>query len=147
MEIIGKKLDLLFQELEIPAEKKYQETNPKRLSPFQVWEIPAEAATHFQQLELDQQDGWWQNAGCKFEGSATVEYTVNGHLMMGYPPQVLFPSPAREGGWHFTTFPNFTAFMSDAMNIGKPEIKALFARSLARDNNLSLCEFMKKYQG
>lgn len=142
-EIIGKELDLAMVVLDIDAEKTYQ----SKEKGFQVWKLDER---NFKKLEsVEESDwkddfGWWRTGGCVYEGTADFEYVVNQQPMDGYKSQEIF----EEDGdvWFEEIFADFESFMHGAMNLTTIKNFSIFAMSLAKDNNLSVTDFMKKYQ-
>lgn len=147
MEIIGKNLDRPMEVVGIGTEKTYE---AKGESPLQVWELTDEAYAKLNQLGEDQWEvdyGWWRTGGCIYEGKATVEFTVNGKTMMGYA-EGNYAAYKEDGDLEpDTEFDSFTDWFYESMGLSKNTNLAIFAESLARDNNMKLSEFMTKYEG
>lgn len=146
MEIIGKQLDKAMKILGVNAVKKYQS---KKESPFQVWELSEEDFAHLNAVGEDQWEhdfGWWRTGGCVFEGEATVEFMVNGEKMLGYNEGNYKAYEEYDDMEPDTIFNNFESWFHESMGLGKETNMAIFAESLARDNNMKLSDFMNKYQ-
>lgn len=147
MEIIGKQLDKAMEELNIKATKTYQGTGE---SPFQVWSVNDEDYNRLLAIGEDQWEhdfGWWRAGGCIFEGQANVEFAVNGEKMMGYNEGSYKSYEDYDDMEPDTDFNSFEEWFYESMGLGKETNMAIFAESLAKDNGLTLTEFMTKYQG
>lgn len=147
MEIIGKQLDVAMQMIGEGVEKTYQGEGS---SPFQVWELSKDAYKNLNCIGEDQWEehfGWYRTGGCVFEGKATVEFTVNGEKMLGYNEGNHKSYEDYDDMEPDTDFKNFKDWFYESMGLGKDTNMAIFAESLARDNNMKSSEFFKKYQG
>lgn len=147
MQILGQNLDATFEKLEIQAVKVVETEKTKYKDSYQVWELDELAMEKLESSgdDWESKDGWWRFGGCIYEGAANVEYTVNGYKMMGYESQNIYEELGEES-WYQDTFSAFEEFMATAMNLTNTSNFAYFAMSLARDNGLTLAEFMRKYQ-
>lgn len=106
--------------------------------------------------EWKEEWGWWRYGHCILEGSASIVYIVNGHKMLGYEPKIkidnLDNSEDKEiekeyWGYKFTKdFSTYTEWLHEIMNLGNLKHTACFAVSLAKENGMSLSDFMERFQ-
>ena len=148
MEIMGQNLDVAFKDLGIQATMTHKTPPQGYESELEVWEM---SKSEFEKLCAIKEDEWkydlsWFRSGeCIYGGSATVEYIVNGNTMLGYEPEKPFDA---EDDFAFKREHNcYTDWLSEVMDLGTAKNVVIFATSLAKDNGLTLAEFMKKYQG
>ena len=139
IEIMGEDLDLAFKELNVDANKTYQSTDG-----FQVWEINYNYLDHLENSEWKENYGWWRYGYCTLEGSETTAYMVNDKIMYGW-----LPSQSADEDIKFFTenkYASYTDWLSEVFELGTDVNKVIFAKSLARENNMSLKEFISIYQ-
>ena len=140
MEIIGSKLDLAFEELNIPATKTFNANDDS----LQVWEIDD---SEFNKLLIVSDDdwkveyGWWRTGRSIYEGTADTEYTVNGNKMSGYTNDNVDEYSLDE-----YNYDSYSDWLSNVMSLSTEKNISIHAYSLASDNNMTLTEFMKTYQ-
>ena len=150
MEIMGQNLDLAFKELGINATKVHQTVNRDYEGEYQVWEVFGEDEEKLMNIKNEDwkdEYGWWRTGECMYGGSATVEFTVNGHKMLGYKPERVYFDDEDEELYFQTEYNCYTDWLSGAFDLGNAKNTVIFATSLAKDNEMSLAEFMKTYQG
>lgn len=136
IEIMGGNLDKSFEELGIKASKIVETTD----SEYQVWSMTEnefETLCSVPETDWKEDFGWWRSGRCIYEGSASVEYIVNGEKMLGYESESSFT------GNEFTSYTNW---LNEVMNLSTEKNVVIFAESLARDNGLKLSEFISKYE-
>lgn len=163
VQILGHDLADAIRDLNIEAELKY--TTPttgkfERLPKFEVWEMSQETFEAFCNVDDDDwkdEYGWWRY-GERSSEDFSATYIVNGHEMIGFPPEehaMDFPSENADGEEndedeeesgpasysHFLQYLDYNQGMSTERNI------AITAISLAKANGLTLAEFMTKYYG
>lgn len=135
VELMGGNLDKAFKELNINA-KKLVETE----SNYQVWSMPDvefEFLCNVSENDWKEDFGWWRSGKCIYEGTAYVEYIVNGEKMYGYETE---DEPIR------TEFSSYTQWINEVMNLSTEKNVVIFAESLASDNDLKLSDFIAKYE-
>lgn len=137
----GEGLKKAFDYLSIKANCLYQS---KKHPQYEVWELSPE---DFETIDfMDEKDwhddwGWWRIGYCIYQGAITEQYIVNGKLMYGYTPDVWDddePIPTKYLDYH--------TWLQKVFRISSETNFAIFANSLAKDNNMTLCEFMQNYQ-
>lgn len=138
IEILGSKLDKAFEVFGINARKTYQDPE------YQVWEMDEKEYEKLNNVSDDDWKndfGWWRKGNCIYEGTANADYVVNGLEMMGYSRDDE-SKELHKGG----IYDNYTEWLSEVMDLGTIKNIAIFAISLAKDNNMTLAEFMYEYQ-
>lgn len=152
-QILGSGLARAFQALKIKAERKYK--NPR----FEVWELSeAEYKRLCNVPDEDWKDeafGWWRWGECILEGSPLYSFTVNGRKMLGWlddkaiadlnkgeDPEDMVDETYYTG----EKYESFTDWLLSVMRLSAERHIACFAISLAKENGLTLAEFMKQYQ-
>jgi len=139
IEIMGKDLDLAFKELNANARKTFESADG-----FQVWDIAHSKLEEIENSDWKSEYGWWRYGYCTLEGSDTFEYTVNDQIMNGWSPSY----NTDEENEILTTnkYISYIDWLDEVFNLSKEINKVVFAKSLARENNISLKEFMSIYQ-
>lgn len=135
VEIMGGNLDKAFEQLGIKATKVVESE-----SGYQVWQLSEEDFNFIAGLkDEDWKDdfGWWRSGKCIYEGTASVEYLINGEFMLGYEID-------HQGGTD--VFDSYTDWLNYGMNLSSDLNTVIFAESLASDNSMKLSEFIKKYE-
>lgn len=153
-QILGNNLTGAIQALKIKAELKWKNDS------FEVWELSDSEFERFCNVPDEEWDneqfGWWRYSnGCILEGSTLYEYTVNGNKMLGYIDQHEIEnlnegeSPddmVDETYFTETAYQSFTSWLSSVLDISTEKNITAVAISLAKENGLTLAEFMRKYQ-
>lgn len=151
-QILGDGLAPAFQSLEMDAVQKYKGKD------YEVWELTDDSYSRL--CSLTDKDwlyewGWWRWARCIFEGCTLYHYLVNGMTMLGYLDEDKLErlnqdeEPDEQLDASFFTdqkYSSFTNWLSETFSLSSEKHIACFAISLADANNLTLAEFMKRYQ-
>lgn len=159
-EILGSNLDKAFQELNILATKTFENKEGyDNIYKFQVWEMADEKFKKICDIpDEDWKDnwGWWRESSCIYEGRELYEYTVNGKKMLGYIPEIDEEEAKYEDNeedkefvlnfYKYIESKNFTAWLSEVFNLSTERNITSFAISLAKENGITLAEFMDRYQ-
>lgn len=135
----GNGLDKAFSDLHIHASCLYRS---KKHPDYEVWELMPE---DFEKIDFisdeDWKDewGWWRTGHCTLEGATENLIMVNGKPMYSYSP--LTPKENLTNDYS-----DFFEYLYKVFDLTTPYNRAYFATSLAKDNCMTLDEFMKIYQ-
>lgn len=163
-ELFGEGLCNAFESIGIEASKTYQSNTQDAFITPEVWVV---SDADFERLcKMKDEDwgnnwGWWRNGGCIFEGAAGSEYMVNGCVMCGYsdkriesafdgadnsdPDDVEYANSCIEE-YRAQKYKSVIEWISETQQISAEYNIAYFCFSLAKDNGLTLSQFMLKYQ-
>lgn len=164
VEIFGENLEKAFLDLGIAANKTYQ---AKRIDGYikpEVWEVSDEdfeALCKITDEEWKDDWGWWRNGGCIYEGAIEAEFQVNSKRMFGYRDKRIdaafddidadnqddidYANGCVEE-YKNEQFESYIQWLCETQSASTSYNIAYFAFSLAKDNGLTLAEFMTKYQ-
>jgi hypothetical protein len=149
VEILGAELDKAFKELNISAKKTYQLKNKSwgYCEDYQVWELSDE---NYERLctisDEDWHDdwGWWRGAKGSNLGGVDRRYNINNHYIYawdGYKRQndKDYPWP-RE-------YKDLLSYFCDEIGASTENNVCAVVVNLAAQNNITMAELFKKYQG
>lgn len=142
----GEGLKNAFTSLSINAKQTYHGDD------FEVWEIPDydfERLCMIPDSDWKESWGWWREGHCSLEGHRTCSYIVNGQEMLGYEPDIDFNNLGDFEIWNEKLTRNYESYIDwlhEIMNLSNLKHIVCFAISLAKENELTLSEFMHKYQ-
>lgn len=139
MIIGGNGLDKAFSDLHIHASCLY---HSKKYPDYEVWELLPE---DFEKIDFikdedwKQEWGWWRTGHCTLEGATENLIMVNGKPMYSYLP--LTPKENLKDNYI-----DFFEYLYKVFDLSTSYNRAYFATSLAKDNGMTLDEFMRTFQ-
>jgi hypothetical protein len=162
VQVMGGSLDSLLQHIGIRASKLVETKDGW----YQVWEL---SSNDFSRLEdfsnrVDENAwkrsnfGWWRIAESCFTGNETITYKVNGHEMLGYIRDFRYDFDGANDDDSVSNeviveidqsinYATFIEWLSEIMNLSNETNTVAVATSLAKENGLTLAEFIARYQG
>lgn len=162
IELLGEGLEKAFDALNIDAKLKYKSSVEEDCLRLEVWEISEKDYERLCEMPMSDWDydwGWWRHGFCIYQGTQLKEYNVNGQKMLGYINLEVLELVKMLGLNVFDEdnnedleldeeqdYDSFLEWLHEVFNLGTISNLSYFAYSLAKDNNMSLSEFMKKYQ-
>jgi hypothetical protein len=143
VQVIGGQLELAFEALDIEAFLRFETTERMDVASLQVWEMTNKSLEYlidYPDKKWKKEYGWIRSGRSVYEGEANTSFVVNGKPMMGYVPS---------GGYSGDTieFDCYTDYLKEVMRYTTIKNVVTHAESLAKDNHMTLEDFMRTYQG
>jgi hypothetical protein len=149
IEILGADLDKAFEELNLYAQKMYQIQNKnwEYCEDYQVWRLADEDFDKLCSItEKDWKEdwGWWRSSKGSNLGSVNHRYNINNHYINAW-----------DGGWRYDTpdwykdrkYKSLLEYFCDEIGASTEKNVCAVAVDLAAQNNITMAELFKKYQG
>jgi|GEM_PF-1241825 len=159
LEILGNDLTEILTHFGIPAKLTYKGEK------HEVWEFEPEILSvlcricdnEWEKWCSDNETfAWFREGGCILEGQDTHEFSVNGKSMNGWVDESelerLNENEADgieefdETYWTRDNYSNFTQWLYEVHTLSTERNITYFATSLAKENGMTLAQFMHNYQ-
>lgn len=148
-EILGAELDNVFKELGINAKKTYEIKNKpwEFCEDYQVWELSNE---DFEKLcALSEQDwkdawGWWRSAEGSNMGGVSYSYNINKHYIHAWDG---IYRKNHKDYYQDRKYDSLLQYFCNEIGASTERNVCAVAIDLARQNNITMGELFRKYQG
>lgn len=159
IEILGAELDKVFEELKISAKKTYELKNKswEYCEIYQVWEISDEDFIKLCSMTEDEWKddwGWWRSSEGSNMGSVNHRYNINNHYIYawdGYSREEFELEnkklSSNDKWFRDRKYKNLLEYLCDEIGVSTEKNVTAVAIDLAKQNNISMGELFKKYQG
>ena len=148
-EILGAELDNAFKELKINTTKTYELQNKswEYCEIYQVWKLSDKDFEKICQLsDEDWKDdwGWWRSSEGSNMGGVNKRYNINNHYINAWDGI----NRQEEKDYLFgRQYKNILQYFCDEIGVSTERNVCALAVDLARQNNMTMGELFRKYQG
>ena len=148
-EMLGAELDKVFEELGINAKKTYElkNKNGDYCEIYQVWELSDEDYINLCNIsEENWKDncGWWRGSKGSNMGSVNKRYNINKHYI--YAWDGIYRNN-NKNYYKDRKYNNLLQYFCDEIGASTEKNICALAIDLAKQNNMTMSELFKKYQG